>query len=83
MNWKLLWRKAKSKKPSKKILDITENTDEDNHNTALLLSAQLTQLRSKEMKGIIDNASANIERNQLTNSLLNVIDGLVDWNFGE
>ncbi len=59
-----------------RLLDLTENQDKKSHDTVLLLSGRLNRLNNTEMIGIIDYSEAMIQRNQLSNALINVIAGL-------
>ena len=59
-----------------RLLDLTEKQNRKSHDTVLLLSGQLNRLNNKEVVGIIDYSEATIERNRLSNALINVISGL-------
>lgn len=58
------------------LLDLTEKTDKSAYDTALLLSGQYSHLQEKETRQLLDNTTATIERNRLSNALLSVINGL-------
>jgi hypothetical protein len=73
---KVLLRKGKTANTIERLLDLTENTDQDTHNTVLLLSAQLNRLDSQENRNIIGRSDAEIGRNSLNDRLMSVINGL-------
>lgn len=73
---KTLLRKGKTEEVIERLLDLTENVDDDVHNTILLLSAQLNRLNNQENRNIIDRRDAETGRNRLNDSLMNLINGL-------
>ena len=73
---KTLLTKGKTDEVIERLLDITEKTDKDAHNTVSLLSGQINRLNNQENNGIIGFSDATTQRNRLSHSLMNVIDGL-------
>jgi hypothetical protein len=75
---KTLLRKEKTDEVIERLLDHTENSEKDSHNTVLLLSARLNRINNQENKGIISNQEAGIERNKINAALTSLIDELKD-----
>lgn len=70
---KSLIARGKTKEVVNRLLDITDGETSD---TIHLISEQMSRLATREMQGIISYQEATLERNKLTRSLLEVLDGL-------
>lgn len=73
---KNLLRKEKTDEVIDRLLDLSENTDQELNNQVLMLSARLTRISKQENKDVIGNAEANIERNKINDALVRLIDEL-------
>lgn len=73
---KALIASGKTAKAIERLLDLSESTDSGTHNMALQLSGRLSQLERKENMGTIAHQDANIERNRISNAVIEAIDGL-------
>ena len=73
---KALLIKGKTDDVIERLLDLTDNTDKDAHDTILILSGQLSRLNAQETKGTVGRSDAETARNRLNDSLVRVINDL-------
>lgn len=73
---KNLLRKEKTEEVIERLLDHSENEDEELNNKVMLLSARFTRINNQEHKNVISNTEAGIERNKINEALVRVIDEL-------
>jgi len=73
---KALLAKEKTEEVIERLLDLSESSDKDLNNNVLLQSARYTRINNQEMKGVISNAEAGIERNKINDALARLIDEL-------
>jgi hypothetical protein len=73
---KALLAKEKTEEVIERLLDLSESSDKDLNNNVLLQSARYTRINNQEMKGVISNAEAGIERNKINDALARLIDAL-------
>jgi len=68
---------SKLDKAIKSLMDFANATDNsDLLNSSVLISARLKNLKKNEMQGMISNSDANIQRAQITSSILSLKDDL-------
>lgn len=73
---KALLAKEKTEEVIERLLDLSESSDKELNNNVLLQSARYTRINNQEMKGVISNAEAGIERNKINDALARLIDAL-------
>lgn len=71
---KALLAKEKTEEVIERLLDLSESSDKDLNNNVLLQSARYNRINNQEMKGVISNAEAGIERNKINDALARLID---------
>ena len=73
---KALLGKGKTADVISRLLNMTETNDNDAYNSVLMQSARLHRVADKEERRIVSESEANVERNQINDSLTKLIDKL-------
>ena len=73
---KALLGKGKTADVISRLLNFTEMNDNDTHNSVLMQSTRLHRVADKEERRIVSESEANVERNQINDSLTKLIDKL-------
>ena len=71
---KQLVMNGKLDKALKNLLEITANGDQDAHNSLIMLSGRLSNLKKDANLGVITNEQSNLNRNRITHALLSILD---------